>query len=321
MSSTLSHIIASPTMRRLWVSLLVLFCLGSTRVTQAAIALLVPENTGVYRELFLELDSRLKAGGQDLVLVETDLGGKPSATISLRIAAGPKALDAALAATDTSPLLSLLNTRSDFELLLARHPVHPPVSALYYDPAPSRQLRLAKLLLPRLSRLGVLASPDRAAELTDVGREAEALGLHLSIQIVKDDAPLQPALLDLIGRSDALLALPDPAVINRQTLKTILLTAYRHERVLIGSSEPMVTSGSLATSYSTPAQLADEASRWLLMTSARKPMAWPAPAYPQDFSVAVNKQVARSLGLTVPDAFTLEQLLKKAPDKVPGVSP
>lgn len=281
--------------------------------------LLVPENTGLFRELYFELDRRLKA--QDIELGLVELGHSPPALpkSTIWIAAGPQSLALALAARSDTPILSLLNTREAVDTLQRQGTSSAPLSALYHDPDPARQLRLARALLPRMRNLGLLLGPGREGERKELEALAQAAGITLNLAVVAQADTLMPNLNEVLGRSDALLAVPDGSVINRHSLKTILLTAYRQNRVLIGYSERMVTAGSLATTYSLPAQSAEQASTWLIEALKHRPLRLPPPAYSRDFKVAVNRQVARSLNLTLPDTIELEKLLMAAESAQAGV--
>ncbi len=109
----------------------------------------------------------------------------------------------------------------------------------------------------------------------------------------------------MLGRSDLLLGLDDKQLYNAQTIKGILLSAYAENRALIGPTAAFVKAGSLASSYS-------DQSDWLetLDTLLDRPAEqWPRSLYPERFKVQSNRQVARSLGIDLPDDAQLAQRL------------
>lgn len=180
-------------------------------------------------------------------------------------------------------------------------------SAVYWAPSLSDQLRLAQAIQPGLRRVGLfVGTPDlpRAAAL-----RSGAAGHHVEVLVREAD----PALLarqvgELAPSVDLLLAPVDPRLFNRDNLKPVLLAAYRQNRVFIGPTPAWVRAGSLASLYATPqtlaADVADAVRAW------QQGGRWPAAAQASRFHVITNPQVARSLGLRLPDADALTRELQ-----------
>lgn len=104
-----------------------------------------------------------------------------------------------------------------------------------------------------------------------------------------------------------LLAVDDFLLYNRDTIRSILLTTYRHGKVVIGPSQAFVNAGSLASCYTTMEQflrqLHGSVEFWLRSGSL------PAPAHGTHYRIAINRQVATSLGLDIPDhAFLIRTM-------------
>ncbi|MBI2381025.1 MAG: hypothetical protein HYV16_09750 [Gammaproteobacteria bacterium] len=277
----------------------------------------VPDNAGIYGEFYLELKTRLPSS-ERVRLVELDQQPQALPPAALWLAVGPQALRRIWQEQPKATVISLLNTRDTVENLRASLKASGPFTAIYHDPEPRRQMRLAKAVLPKLRSLGLLVRPGRSAETMPLQTLAQNLGLRLVVREIAGSADLVPKLVDVLERSDALLALPDPGIINRQTLKTILLTAYRHERVLIGSSEAMVAAGSLASTHSTAAQTAEHLAGWLEEIPRTSAPKLPNPEYTRAFTLSYNNQVAHSLSLVAPDLRTLETLLLEA-ERAPSI--
>lgn len=183
--------------------------------------------------------------------------------------------------------------------------LQPGESAVYWAPSLSDQLRLAQAIMPGLRRVGLfVAAPDLA--------RAEALRAAAGhrVEVLVRDA--DPALLarqvgELSPSVDILLAPVDVRLFNRDNLKPVLLAAYRQNRVFIGPTPAWVRAGALASLYATPqtlaADVADAVRAW------QQGGRWPAPAQASRFDVITNPQVARSLGLRLPDADALTRSL------------
>lgn len=303
--------------RRLLLLLLGL-CLAPISHGAAAWHLLVPDNSGIYGELYLELRSRLPRE-LSLELVTHGKRNAPLPRAPLWIAAGPQSLRRVWQEQPEALVIAVFTTRDAVASLRQSLKASGPYSAIYHDPAPWRQLRLAKAVVPRLDTVGVLVHPGAAGGLRQLENLAAPLGIRLVAAEVAGPEELVPKLVDVLKRSDALLALPEPSIINRQTLKTVLLTAYRRERVLIGSSDAMVSAGSLATTYSNTAHTAEQLADWLANFTPAHPQSLPAPEYTRGFTISYNKQVARSLSFTTPDLLNLEtQLLAAERASSPG---
>lgn len=191
-----------------------------------------------------------------------------------------------------------------------------PASALYLDQPPRRQLRLLRLALPQLRRVGVVLGPDSQREAGPLGVAAAGAGLVLEIETVREERELVTALQRLLGRVDALLAVPDRVASSRHAVPAVLLTAYRHGKPVMGYSAAYVGAGALLAVYSTPEQLGRQLAE-LLAAMAVNGVPLPPPQYPRYFSVEVNARVARALGLAVAPAPQLAQRLAEAEDSGP----
>jgi ABC-type uncharacterized transport system substrate-binding protein len=106
-----------------------------------------------------------------------------------------------------------------------------------------------------------------------------------------------------------LLALPDPVVFNSQTAANILTAAYRRQVPLTGFSPAYVKAGALLALYSTPAQVGTRGGELLRQAMTGRPLL--PPQSPREFVVAVNQNVARSLGLALDESQLGEQLRQK----------
>lgn len=180
-------------------------------------------------------------------------------------------------------------------------------SALFWAPSLSDQLRLARAILPGLRRVGLLVGGEDLARADALRTAAQAQRIEVQVKLA------EPALLarqvgEVAPTADLLLAPVDPHLFSRDNLKPVLLAAYRQNRVFIGPTPAWVRAGSLASLYVTPETLAgDVAAAILAWEQDRR---WPAPAQASRFDVITNPQVARSLGLRLPDAEVLTRSLQ-----------
>ena len=106
---------------------------------------------------------------------------------------------------------------------------------------------------------------------------------------------LNYALRDALSGSDVLLGVMDSTVYNPQSIKNILISAYRQNIPLIGPGPAFIRAGAIASTYSS---LGDTVTVLADMLSGRRPFAF---IYNPYFSVDFNQQVARSLNMSLPD--------------------
>ncbi len=216
-----------------------------------------------------------------------------------------------LFASDTTPppLLAILVPRLAFERIADPARLRAgSLSAVFLDQPPARQLELIRLALPAAHNVGILVSAESKAHGTGLDKAAKDRGMHLAMGQVGQDG-LFPALQSLLAEADVLLALPDPAVFNSQTAANILTAAYRRQVPLVGFSPAYVKAGALLALYSTPAQVGLRGGDVLRQALAGRTL--PLPQWPREFAVAVNQDVARSLGFALDQSQLGEQLRQR----------
>ncbi|OLU29063.1 ABC transporter substrate-binding protein [Pseudomonas sp. PA15(2017)] len=218
---------------------------------------------------------------------------------------GQAALAWRLESPNGPPTLVLqVNKTQAHGTLSQRRPAN--LSVLWQDPAPRRQLRLLKHLLPNATRVGVLHDRHSEFLIQELRQAASTLGLEIVPQGWPDTRD-NKAVIRLLGASDVLLAVADDDLYNTLTAKTLLLTSYGQQHALIGPSAGFVRAGSLASTYS-------DQNDWLVTLDHlldQAPAQWPAGTYSNTFKVLGNPQVARTLGITLPsDAELARHLLQ-----------
>jgi ABC-type uncharacterized transport system substrate-binding protein len=211
----------------------------------------------------------------------------------LAVGIGSQACEQLHRALPTTPLLCLLLPRARYEGIIAKQTASAARSALFVDQPNTRQLRIARRLFPSLRRFAVLYS-ERPPELVGTNLPpAEML-----LQKIDNENNLVHQLRQLLPQVDAVLATPDKAIYNRNTLHSVLLTAYRARKPLIGYAKPYVTAGALMSLYTPPSVLGEEAARWLNRWQAGEAELPPA-SYPRGYTIAINSGIAAALQLPI----------------------
>jgi putative ABC transport system substrate-binding protein len=181
-------------------------------------------------------------------------------------------------------------------------------SALYWSPSLSAQLALIRAVLPATNRVGMLVSNGEDASWLRVFKQyAAEQSIEVRFQTI-DKTRIARQVSELAASTDVLLAQPDTDIYNRETIRFILLAAYRQNKVLIGPSPAFVNAGALATLYAPSHVVAEEVAQKIQHFIKNNKL--PPASRVKNLSVSLNAQVAKSLGLAVPAMNELERLLR-----------
>lgn len=281
-------------------------------LAQAQIDVVASERGGAYAEAYAALAERLSGFEPRLRdPSEHRAGGRAGNDVVVTL--GAEALRAAIATGDTTTVIAALIPRASFERLREEQRAalgRRPITAVFLDQPAARQIALVRATTPAFKRIAVLASDE--ASLVELRRAARDGGIELVVETVGSPQELQSQLRRALAGADALLATPDAKLYNATTLPQVLLTTFRMGKPVFGFAAGTVRAGALATTYSTPAHIGQQAA-----AAARRALSGqslPAPAPAQRFDVIVNHTVARGLGLAV-DA---EEALAKRVERLEG---
>jgi hypothetical protein len=299
-----------------WAALLLALIAALPVQAMQTVTLLLAEPTGFYREAAQALRQELEKDNRDWDIQmrnvddRPNLAGTPDEWV---VTLGVRALNYALDAPGRAPLFAVLVPGLTFEKLLADHPQaarRRAVSALFLDQPYARQLQLIRLALPEARRVGVLIGPateSQAGALKKAGRES---GLEVQVQAIDNRERLFAGLNDLAREVDVLLLLPDPLVVNGETLRALFLQSYQLRLPIVAYAASLVRAGAALGLYATPAQSGGEAGKWIRETDIGKGSNKVTTRFPQRFTVEINRNVARTLELPLPSLETLDTRLE-----------
>lgn len=255
---------------------------------------------------------RRKDQQTDYVLYETDQLPSGETKHSLWITVGLKAAILSEALTASSPVLHCLLPRSSLEALITETGNEQRmVAGIHLDQPPYRLLNLLSLAMPGRREIGIVLGPSSASARSALEQHARTLGLNLHIQQISDQTELIDALERVLQRSQILLALPDPLVYNRFTVQKILLTTYRRRIPVVAFSAALARAGATLAVYSSPQQIGRHVGEEALRIVTNPNDRASSMHAPQYYAVSVNQQVARSLGLNIPEQEELYRALSE----------
>lgn len=279
----------------------------------AGVLLLLSDKSAPYQEVADSFRAQLQHDRPTVnVAVEASLARAEdalSADTRLLVSVGMQATQAALALDKRVPILAVLVPKDGFDALV--YPVNEeyrPISAIYLDQPYSRQLALIRLAFPERERVGVLLREQERQKLGTLLAAARLQKMQVISELIPKGGEIVPALERLLAASDLLLVLPDALLYNKNDIQGVLLTSYRYRDPMVGYSQALVRAGAIMALYSKPAQIGYHAAEVALRSLNTGTL--PAPQYPKYFTVSVNQQVARSLGIPVSDEIGLQEALQ-----------
>jgi ABC-type uncharacterized transport system substrate-binding protein len=208
-----------------------------------------------------------------------------------------------------APVLNTLIPRQTFNHL--KDNTNSKASAIYLDQPVQRQLRLIRESMPSRKRVGILIGVNSRQIKRNIIRITTKYGLKPQFGTVSNEESIGSVLNKLMEKSDVLLALPDPLIYNRHTIRNILLSSYHQQIPVIGFSEAYVNAGAIASAFSSPKDIGRHMGDMVgsFLSSGSKVL--PGPVYPKYYSIKCNKRVANSLQIHLPPV----ELLNHSPGR------
>ncbi len=272
-----------------------------------------------YTSLADSLEARLSAspGAADLHLTRMQAGDSRIAEdADLSVGVGMKACESLLGDGSSMPVLCSLVPRAGFERLERRNPGRR-ISAIYLDQPIARQFALARALLPDARRVGLLTGPDLQREADEIHRKAQAAGFQADLQPADDEREAVLGIQRLVSRNDLILAAYDSKVLTPSTAKWLLHLAYQKDLPVLGFSRNYLDAGAVAAVYSSPEQIGRQTAEAILYSAERGRKRLAPSSYPRYFDVAVNRAVARTLGLASPPDSELTRRVERLDRQAP----
>lgn len=287
-----------------------------------SVTIVVTEDGGTYREAAEALRHGVERAAPGRFRISTiDAGalkGRLAETLKskegLLVTVGVGAAMAVSEADLRLPVLHTLVPRTAYDKLQAGRAAPGEasnVSAIYLEQPAARTMDLVHIAVPKGWRVGMIFGPDSMGLARTYGQAADLMGLKLESETIATAEDIPSALGRLLTRCDVLLAAPDPQVYSGSTLQGILMSAYRANSPVIGYSAAYVKAGALAAVFSTPEEIGRQAAEIIVGGAGQTRRQLPPPQYPKYFSIEVNRNVARSLGLVPDENARLMERLKR----------
>lgn len=274
---------------RCWAAAWLLCWASAGQAAEGARIMLVLSDGAKPYQAFAQAFRQNLSGDIRLDVVERPEDFAAATRPDLVVSVGVKAAYA-VAEKTALPLLAAMIPSSRQGELQAKRASSGTIAALYLDQPWARQVALLRAVMPERKRIGVLYSAAVQPEIAALRSVLAGYGYTLVARMLQRTETFYDDLDDVLAHSDVLLAVPDASVYSGGNIRNILLSSYRRGVPLVGLSQAYVTAGALCAVYSTPEQLAAQAS--FAATSFIRSRRLPESAYPRMFALGVNADVA-----------------------------
>ena len=247
-----------------------------------------------------QINASVIHGADNLDLADTDL----------IVTVGPIASQNIFSQTGLPVLATMISSQS-YSTLLKLRPKGSQTTAIYLDQPSIRQIHFLQATLPKLHQVGLLYANEAA--ITPLKNTFNNNGYSVHSLPVENESRLFDSLTSVLKSSDLLYATPDADVYNNRTIANILLSSYRLGVPIVGYSENFVKAGAVCGLYSTPEQMAGQAD--LLSINFSKNKTFPSASYPAEYSISINRDVARSLGIVFSSIEEIRRKVEKDESK------
>jgi len=219
------------------------------------------------------------------------------------IAIGPSAFRSVLSQARDGVIVSAFTSSQAYHAILESMPEQPrtvSVTAIYAEPSPLLQFRLASMLFKRPVKVAAILSNKTTYLEPVLQHMASQSRTDLSIEYYGTTEALN-RVLTRVADVPVILATPDSTLFNAENIHTILVTTYRRNQVVIGFSAALVKAGALASTYSEIEDINAQVDELIADYEVSGKLA--EPQFPKYFSTIVNENVARSLNMVVDDSI------------------
>ncbi len=301
------------------VVLSTLFLVDSASAKSSGAIVVVPTKVGgVYGEFLKAFKASLASSGNSVSVIATrniDAALFDPKKARLIVAVGTVATRKVFELNVSLPVLGALLPRNSYRALeeqARKQGKKYKSSAIVLDQPVARHMELIRRILPNKKSLSVVLGPDTRFLMKELKLAAKQDGLRIHIETMDQGQRLIGPLNRALSDSDAFIAVADKVVSNRKTVQNLLLTTYRRRVPVIGYSRAYVRAGALAAVYSTPEQIGRQTGEVVARLLNSRRWSLPPSLFPKYYSVELNDDVARSLGIKLPKKNDVERSLRSA---------
>jgi ABC-type uncharacterized transport system substrate-binding protein len=126
---------------------------------------------------------------------------------------------------------------------------------------------------------------------------------------IKNDENIARTLINKLSKDDVLLALPNTNIYNKNSAKSIILSAYHKNVPIIAYSNAFAKAGALASLYSSINNIAYKTAS-VANNIIENGYDEQKEYYPDEFTIKINFAVARSLNIEIASENEIKRQIK-----------
>lgn len=218
---------------------------------------------------------------------------------TLFVTFGKEATEHALDRCSKCNVFALATPKDDLDALSRAPDSTDRLSGIYREQPLERQLRVVRSTLPTLNTLGVLLRPEQESMHASIRRIAKSSGLQVRIHAFTGEVKPSAAIQNLAMESNAVLATPDAAIYNKDTMFGILLTSFKSGVPIVGYASEHHDAGALLSIYSTPEDMGKDLADLVSESERTGARYSPVIRFSKYYHVTTNEHVAKSLGIEI----------------------
>ena len=262
--------------------------------------------------LFIEeLRNQIWSAEISQIAISDTISTDPSASVIVAI--GPASLTKVLESTHfpTIPVLAVFTSKTSYNEITSRYIKYKhSVSSIFADSSLNDQLALITGIYNKKLTIGIILSESTKYVEDELETLKADYNVDFHLEFIDDLSEVGSALASLKRKGiNSLLAVPDSNIYTSHSLKHLLMSTYRGGQTIVGFSENIVRSGALASVYYLPNHIAidcsDTIKSYFNLGRLKK------PSHSNNFNVAVNRTIARSMNLYKNDPNELVERVKK----------
>ena len=221
------------------------------------------------------------------------------ATTSLKsndiaIALGPLVFTSILDQKLTNPIVAVFISRDDYYRIIRSR--EQPVTAIFNDSDPIKQVALAKAIYGSDSSLAAFSTKESEYFINDIKEFASIFNIPMSLIHETREVTIKQV-LKKIKNSKFILLHKDSLLYQRFSLEKLLYLSFDlNNQGVIGYNKNVVKIGGLASIDSTIGDIAKSLNS--IITIIKSSSSMPPADYPIYFSISLNKYILRSLKLS-----------------------
>ena len=272
------------------------------------IQILLSSQAGPYESFALSLKSRIQSDNADTEISISTLDNQEDTDKNtVIIPVGYPAAKYIAGQKSTNPIIYTLISEESYKKLTDKSQDNH--TAIYINQSWKRQFSSIKYITPSLGKIAILYSKNTKHLLPQIQESAKQASVKIKFYNVNDSDNIIKVVNEALHGNDALLAIPDHTIFNKNTAKNILYASYKLKKPLIAYSKNYVKAGALLSVYSTLDNYAQQAAEIVNKTISGTSITLPGADYPRYFEIEINESVAKSLDIKHTNPIKQKELI------------